>query len=528
MDDRSRTLERPALDMMPDPCLTDLARIYEGCVAYVKELRTASPPGLDAEVSEFWDEYLTQRRNYPDFNDMLMMRRGATFPLADREVGRDLGSAQREAPAAWHVTSHSVPEEFLKSVRESPVGCPPAFAFKSGMFSAGGLVNALTVFRIIRACRLAGLDRRPLRILEIGAGYGQVAFQLFDHLTIRSYVVCDLPENLFLSSFYLQANFPSKKAHFVRDGASPDQAADFIFLIPPYIKSLPGPFDLVINSYSFQEMTRDSVRNYFHFVSRTLAPDGIFYSLNSHGKSGVSKPSEYPVDHFQWVAFVPARKFPFQVFATVPYEIVLKLRMGPAPQPEEQHLNALGRLLQLGVHDEVEELCSRFARNELAASDVEALNQLDAFFQSTQLDQRKEILRQLRSNGFRPDVTAYLSGSLDFACGERPEARRALEEALKALPATHARARCALMLACLARRMGDRGPAELYREEAFRLTPHLVPEMLRLIPDYGRLAGMVAQQLLPALPLRPLYWKTLLSRWKTQWRRARTRGRTKH
>jgi putative sugar O-methyltransferase len=247
--------------------LANLKNVYDRCAEYISYLNESAWVSRPEDVSEFWAEIFRERKNYPEFNDMLVMRRGATCPLADRgaEAASDRESEFRHAQAAYFVTSKSVPDSYFQELEESALGCPVGFDFQGRMLSAGAITNALTSYRIIEWCKSTGLVNRPLRILEIGAGYGQVAYQLFQQVKIACYTICDLPENLFLSAFYLQANLPSKKANFVREsGISKHEQAELVFVVPPFLKKLPGPFDLVINSYSFQEMNRASVDEYFH------------------------------------------------------------------------------------------------------------------------------------------------------------------------------------------------------------------------------------------------------------------------
>jgi hypothetical protein len=329
---------------------------------------------------------------------------------------------------------------------------------------------------------------------------------LFQQLTIASYTICDLPENLFLSAFYLQANFPDKKAVFVEDRSlSSGAPAELVFLAPPFLDRLSGPFDLVINSYSFQEMNLRSIEQYFSFVAATLATDGLFYSLNAHRKAGAAWPSDYPFEQFCLSSVLPVRKYPFQVFATNPYEVVMT-KLSGAPSSVEtcasskRHLDALGGAMQLGLHDDLLELCRKFSRNHLSADESAWLDACCDFFHASDCARKSAILTKMRLLGILPAVTAYMAGSLEFAIGSGREARTLLEDAAANLPDCHARARSYLMLACLCYWSGDRTAGDGYRTEAERLVPHLASEMSRLVRDYASLAAPVAYQLYVEMP----------------------------
>ena len=489
--------------------LVNLKKIFDRSVEYVKYIDDSGCMQGRLDASPFWDKILNsdpERKNYPDFNEMLTMRRGVTYPMSDSGTQADLDSEYQVAQATYSVVSQSVPESYLKELKESLLGSPLTFDFHGQMLSAGAIINALTAYRIISWCNTTGLSDRPLRVLEIGPGYGQVAYQLFNSLKIQSYSIVDLPENLFLSSFYLQANFPEKSAHFVQNRNLWKNQVDLLFLVPPFLDSLPGPFDLVVNSYSFQEMTRCSVDEYFAYVSSHLSDYGIFYSLNAHGKSEVAWPSDYPIERFQLRSILPIRKFPHHsVFATNPYEVVMSKRM-EAPQSVEarsqceQLIDALGGILQIGLHDDVLQCCERFSQGKLETTETEWLQSLCDFQHSSDYSTKKQHLNQMRSSGYLPGVVDYLDGSLNFVIGNGGLAELLLTKASKALHASHAVLITFTMLSCLAHKNGDQVMGKSLCSRAQALAPHLGLEISRQVSNYDGLAIQVARKLHLDLP----------------------------
>jgi putative sugar O-methyltransferase len=452
------------------------------------------------DVSEFWRQHLSEakRRNYPSFEEMLVMRRGFTYPLADRANVGDREAERAYAEGAWYVISKSMPLSWFDRFEESSLGSPVAFDLDGHTLSAGGVVNALTASRIVGWCDRLHIGRdRPLRVLEIGAGYGQVAHQLMQALEISSYAVCDLPENLFLGAFYLQGNFPDRRAQFVGPSDAASAAAELTFTTPPLIDRLEGPFDLILNSYSFQEMNRESVEKYFEHAGRTLAEDGILYSLNAHGKAGIERPSQYPAELFGLQSLLPVRRFPWQVFATNPYELVLRRRAGApldglAAQDLRRGLDALGCAFQLGLHDELVPLAEGFAAGSLSPEDRRAIDALGEFAAAGSASAKREGL----SAGAVPEAVAdYLLGSLDFALAADQPAAERLEGALRGLGETHARVRALIFLAALADRRGDGSGRDRHAAAAASLAPHLGDEIARLSRDRSGTAGLLASQL---------------------------------
>ena len=493
------------------PSLPALRAAYDRCVGYADHVR--EDVAMDEHVSDFWSEILGSRRNFPTFDEMLVMRRGFTYPVADRAKVEDLEEEEAYARSAWAVVGHTVPREYFRRWSEPAVGAPIAHRFDGVVVSAGGIVNALTSYRIVELCRERGLAGRPLRILEIGAGYGQVAAQLLQQLDVTEYAVCDLPENLFLAGFYLQAVAPERTVAFVGEEGTPDRPAGLTFAAPPFLDALEGPWDLIINSYSFQEMTRPSVDGYLAHAERTLAPDGVVYSLNAHGKggTGIQRPSDYAVERFDVAGLAPVRRFPWQVFATVPYELVLAARSGPRVEGEglaalRRALNGLGEAVQLGLHDEIVELCHSFVAGERRPAH-EGL--AAALARRAAPEARAAAARELP-----PPLGPYLEGSLAFARGDGEGSRRLLSSALETLAPTHAALRAHLVLGALAGEDAT-GP---HARAAAALAPHLGDEIARRVSEPDTTRALVASRLGIAPgpgPTRPR------SRWRTAGRSLR-------
>ena len=472
--------------------LTDLRRIYERCLQYARDAESPE------HVSEFWAEILAHRGSYPDFNDMLLMRRGSTYPLADRAKVADLQAERAYAHAAQQVVSRDVPPDFLAATQESSFGGPLAFDFGDYTLSAGGLVNALTAFRIVSWCERAGLKDRALNILEIGAGYGQVALQLHQHLDIERYTICDLPENGFLGAFYLQANLLGPAAYWEPGGYEGPEASRLVFAPPSRLDRLEGPYDLIVNSYSFQEMTRASVRAYLAHASTTLAPDGLLYSLNAHGKSGVEHPHEYRVASLRLRGMRSVRRFPWQLFGTVPYELV-QGGPGAPPLPFDQHLDALGRAMQLGLHSELDRIGRSICDGSLTNSEREWLSDVARVLAPGDASaSRLAAARRIADTSVEPTVSAYLAGTLEFARGDRTRAEDLLERASQGLDQSAARQRALLMLAAQRYANGRREEGRRLAGLATELAPHLEPEIDRWSRDREGLIEMLASGL--ALP----------------------------
>lgn len=123
------------------------------------------------------------------------------------------------------------------------------------------------------ATQIGQLTRGKKRaVLELGGGYGRMAYFLMRDNTNLTYLDFDLPENMALTSYYLLSAFPNKR--FLLFGESElareplDQYAAII--MPSFaLTQLPDrSADLAFNSYSLAEMSREAVDTYIAELMR--------------------------------------------------------------------------------------------------------------------------------------------------------------------------------------------------------------------------------------------------------------------
>ena len=130
---------------------------------------------------------------------------------------------------------------------------------------------------------LREVDRR-VTVVEIGAGWGGLAYQFKTLFPNTTYVIVDLPPTLLFSIVYLKAVFPDSTAAIYGETApeawftGPD-APDVVF-VPAFAArdlQVPPP-DLVVNVASFQEMTTEQVATHVNMLAD--AGCARVYSLN--------------------------------------------------------------------------------------------------------------------------------------------------------------------------------------------------------------------------------------------------------
>jgi hypothetical protein len=229
-------------------------------------------------------------------------------------------------------------------------------------------------------------------------------------------------------------------------------------------------------------------------------PDGLFYSLNAHRKAGVIWPSDYPVERFRLISLQPVRKFPFQVFATNPYELVMTKLTADPPSTEaltcfKRGFDGLGGALQLGLHEELLEICWKFSQSRMDREESAWVENLGNFLHESEYNGKREIVEKMQHLRILPAVTAYLAGNLEFAYRLEKSAKMFLDKAVESLSDSHARARSYLILACLYYCAGDSRAGDAFCLEAKRIVPHLTWEISRLAADFESLSSTVAYQL---------------------------------
>jgi putative sugar O-methyltransferase len=119
-------------------------------------------------------------------------------------------------------------------------------------------------------------------LLEIGPGNGNLSSILKSQMPQTTFINIDLPETLSHSIVYLFDLFPEAKILFPNEDIKEDISRyDYIFLTPSQINKVnDSTVDMVINTYSFQEMTQRQIEEYFAFIKRSLKAEGYFYAAN--------------------------------------------------------------------------------------------------------------------------------------------------------------------------------------------------------------------------------------------------------
>lgn len=122
------------------------------------------------------------------------------------------------------------------------------------------------------------VDVPPTSFLEVGGGYGSLGELVLTHDPAARYVDVDIPPLLVVAAYYLSQIEPATQLpNGLGDGTIQSRRS---CVVPTWrLADVEGPFDVFVNSYSFQEMEPHVVANYVETVSRIGAT--WIVSLNS-------------------------------------------------------------------------------------------------------------------------------------------------------------------------------------------------------------------------------------------------------
>ena len=146
---------------------------------------------------------------------------------------------------------------------------------------------------------------QPKIICEIGPGYGALGHLLINKYNNAKYIIYDLPEANYLSSYYLLKNNPKKKFLFYCDiknkNLSLKDIKNFdVIVLPPWVNLKDIKVDIFLNIRSFMEMDKSVIKKYFKLIHKTININGIFININRYEKRTVGYPvriAEHPYDN---------------------------------------------------------------------------------------------------------------------------------------------------------------------------------------------------------------------------------------
>jgi len=459
--------------------ITELIYTIESTKSFIDAETSLAANDPKFRASGFWQKIFDARKNFPDINEIL------TFLRIEKEFLIGVGSGSESGvheQRLWYETILSVilqftPKDFVRSLDESTFGCPRIFSKDKIAHSAAFVMNSGTCYRIL--CHLDRfIGNKKLNVCEIGPGYGGLSFQLHARTKISSYLICDLPENLYLSSAYLSSTLSERKLSFVRttsDAIVKNLAPNTIYVSLPHgINNISAKFDLIINSFSLQEMDRESVDSYIDWIDNHLSEKGLFISFNSHNKAGIKRASQYGFHRFKILYMRPFRKTPPGFFNTIPYEIALSKRDQNTPRYDPVMFDSICELIQLGLDGDIHPLIDDYLFGDLSDDSLQYLLAIHSFFYSKDINEMNNSINRIISVKEFAQINDYLLANY-FLVTEKYEKTyfllcKSLQNGLK----DFARTRAIAIANCIRNALpGSRLQGEYHLKEAFELSPNL-------------------------------------------------------
>jgi hypothetical protein len=164
-------------------------------------------------------------------------------------------------------------------------------------------------------------------ILEIGGGFGGLAYHLIKRMPNVTYIGFDLPQNALLQSYYLSCAFPELRVLVYEEGMTAltrEHVANYdILILPNFMIPLVDPevADLIVNVRSLSEMPADTIAEYHRQIDR-LGPLFFFheniFKKRTDGFHGIPS-SKFPkLQSFVQVAGSESRWPRYNAYSTYP------------------------------------------------------------------------------------------------------------------------------------------------------------------------------------------------------------------
>ena len=142
-------------------------------------------------------------------------------------------------------------------------------------------------------------DQYHTVVVELGGGFGGMAYYLIRDNARTTYVDFDLPENLALTGYYLLRAFPDMKIVLYGEETLNDSTlrSNRIVLMPSF--EIPRMPDMtaaaVFNSYSLAELSREAITEYIKQLTRISNK----YLLHvNHTKESLVSADEFGIEKF--------------------------------------------------------------------------------------------------------------------------------------------------------------------------------------------------------------------------------------
>jgi putative sugar O-methyltransferase len=316
-------------------------------------------------VSDGWDKIFSERRNLTADNVSLFLNPSHNLANGIGMTNNSVWFERKEANLLYKITTrkNNNIQDTLQLIKSEGLFGEVTHALSENInLSRPSLMNGGT-FHSLRGVmdeHLCLNKATGIRILEIGSGYGELCRQIIKYSGFNniSYDLVDLPTNLFFAEYYLSTVFGDKNVDKRKFFDKKDLTnisknnCKLRFFDPSECTSL-SEYDLVINSYSLQEMKSVTVRAYTDLIFNKMSDKAIFFSCNAPRKWDIQSYSDYGFHNFQNIYSNMNRQIPpAGLNATVPIVNVFCKRtkkQRPLSETDIEIMNNIGILHEFGL-----------------------------------------------------------------------------------------------------------------------------------------------------------------------------------
>ena len=197
---------------------------------------------------------------------------GLHFEMVERYMDKNI-SPSNEDLAIYLKNCMSYAQNFLLSCRNVPVSAlfRPSIGNSYGYTLDGCNVFAGAEYHYYYAQKIRLLLKEHISptVMELGGGFGGMAYYLLRDFPGVKYIGVDLPENAALQAYYLMSHFPHLNIKLWNEPGIFDEDMTYdAYIMPNFaIPSLQeNSITLSFNSYSLAEMSIESINNYIKII----------------------------------------------------------------------------------------------------------------------------------------------------------------------------------------------------------------------------------------------------------------------
>lgn len=270
------------------------------------------------------------------------------------------------------LTSNPKIKQFLNRIKCEKILGEVPIIYGNLELTRSNLMNAESLFYLKEL--IPELNKKEnIKILEIGGGYGELCRQIlkYSELDVLSYHLIDLPKNLLFSEKYLSEIFSKSvniKSRISDFESSSNNRIEIKFFLP---NELPKDikYDLIINTYSLQEMNIETASAYFKYIEKSLDDDGYFYSINSPKKWSISSYVDYnELNNLENKHSVMHRQIPPSIEGTVPIVNIFKTSK---KNYNSEDLDFISKLQDRGFTNLLNKVLSEFNISQFTTKSLE-------------------------------------------------------------------------------------------------------------------------------------------------------------